>query len=1143
MVGGIRTWLENLGVGKYNDAFAENDVDHRALPHLDGDDLKELGVSLGHRKIILAAISEMNAGEVVKIQAEGVITPFDNDTVFPPLDRQEAERRQLTVMFCDLVGSTELSTRLDPEVLQVVIHAYQEAAAEVIGKFGGYIAKYMGDGLLVYFGYPQAHERDAERAVRTALGVVDAMAGLNAEAVLPDGVELAVRVGIDTGLVVVGEIVGEGDAQERTVVGETPNLAARLQELAHANGIVLGSVTCDLAGDSFIYEDLGARELKGIAGFVKVWGVRGVNKEIEEEADTKAANNRGPLPLVGRDEEVGLLHRAWQQTKDEGRGQAVLLNGEPGIGKTALVDVLRAKAHEEGLPRITFRSSPFHTGSALHPIIEYLKRYLDWQPEDAQEVRLGKLEDMLGRYGIPLPEVVPLLSLLLSLSLPEGRYPPLELNPQQIKEQTQDTLISWMLEEAERQPVVQVWEDLHWADPSTLELLGLLLEQVPTASLLIVLTFRPDFTPSWANRSHMTPITLGRLERPQIESLVTRLTGSKALPEDVVEHIVAKTDGVPLYVEELTKTILASDILRDEGNRYALIGALSSVTIPATLQESLMARLDRLPTVRNVAQLGAVLGREFSYAMLEELAEIDEPVLRIGLGQLVEAELLYQRGRPPNAKYIFKHALVQDAAYHSLLKRTRLRYHKNVAELIRSRFPEIEETQPEILAHHYTEADLNEQAVHFWREAGQRAILRAANLEAIDHLRNALELLRGLPEDAEHRRQELAVQISLAGTLSANKGYASPEAGEAYARAKELCHQGSEIPQLITALRGLWIYNFVRGDLQAARGIGDECFALTERVDDRAVFLEGSHMLGGVLFCTGEFCQADEHLNRAIALYDPAQHRNDFLYGSLVGILPICFAAHNFWHLGYPDQATDTMDQALALAHELSHPFALAIALDYAAMLHQFRREPQLAQEQAEAAITLCTDKGYAYYLAWGTIIQGWALVEQGGGADKIEHMREGLAGLRDTGAALRLPYYLVTLAEASGEAGRAKDGLTDLAEAEEAALIYGERWQDVERHRLRGELLLSQSPEAFPEAESAFLEAIEVARRQHAKSLELRAALSLSRLWQQRGKQAKAHELLAEIYGWFSEGHDTADLKDAKDLLIDLAEISQAVN
>ena len=524
------------------------------------------------------------------------------------------------------------------------------------------------------------------------------MVDLNAEAGLPDGVELAVRIGIDTGLVVVGEIVGEGDAQERTVVGETPNLAARLQGLARPNGIVLGSVTRDLAGDTFVYEDLGAHELKGITGFVKAWEVCGLDEETEVEADNRAAIHGGQSPLVGRGEEIGLLRRAWQQTKDEGRGQVVLVNGEPGIGKTVLVDVLRAQVREEDRPRMTFRSSPFHAGSALYSVIEHLKQFLKWQPEDTPETRLDKLEDMFGRYSTPLEEVVPLFASLLSLSLPEGRYPPLFLSPQQVKEQTQDTLIAWTLEEAERQPTLQVWEDLHWADPSTLDLLGLLLEQAPTVALLIVLIFRPDFTPPWSNRSHMTPITLSRLERPQIEVMVTRLSAGKALPAEVVEHIVVKTDGVPLYVEELTKTILASDILRQEADRYVLTGALSTVTIPATLQESLMARLDRLPTVREVEQLGAVLGREFAYEMLQALAEIEEPTLQDGLGQLVEAELLYQRGRLPRARYIFKHALVRDAAYQSLLKRTRLRYHEQVAELIRSRFPETAETQPELLA-------------------------------------------------------------------------------------------------------------------------------------------------------------------------------------------------------------------------------------------------------------------------------------------------------------------------------------------------------------------------------------------------------------------------------------------------------------
>jgi class 3 adenylate cyclase/predicted ATPase len=1044
----------------------------------------------------------------------------------------EAERRQLTVMFCDLVESTNLSARLDPEDLREVVRSYQEMAADIIQSFEGHIAQYLGDGLLVYFGYPQAHEDDAHRAVRTALGIVDAMGTLNGHVESEYGVQLAVRLGIHTGPVVVGEM-GGGGRHEQLALGETPNIAARLERLAQPNTVAISAMTKRLVEGAFVMEDLGSHHLKGVPEPISVAQVLKpvVTQDDEEEVGTGVVT-----ALVGRDEEIGLLLRRWEQSK-EGFGQVVLINGEPGIGKSALAEVVREHVASQGFTRATYHCSPYHTNSALYPVITHVQRLWGWERDDTPAEKLDKMEETLRTTSLPLKEIVPLFAALFSLPLPEGRYPPLGLTPQQEKQQTQDGLVAWLLEEAERQPMLVVWEDLHWGDPSTLEIIGLLVEQVPTAPMLCVLIFRPQFVPPWPNRSHMTPITLNRLERPQVEAMITQLGGGKALPAEVVQHIVTRTDGVPLYVEELTKMLLESDLLREEADHYALAGELTGVAIPATLQDSLMARLDRLPMVREVAQLGAVLGREFAYEMLEALAAVEESTLQDRLGQLVGAELLYQRGRPPRAKYMFKHALIQDAAYASLLKRTRQQYHQQIAQMLEADFPETLEAEPELVAHHYTEAGLNEQAVGYWLQAGKRATRRSANVEAINHLTKGLEVLMTLPDTLERTGQELDLQITLGPVFMAVKGQSSPDTERAYARARELCQQVGETPQLFPVLHGLWRFYMVRSQLQTTRELAEQLFSSAQRAEDPALLLEAHRMLGLTMFWLGEMTPARAHFEQGMALYDPQQHRSHaFVYGQDPGVACLSNGGWPTWVLGYPDQALQSVHEALNLARELTHPFSLVYALAMASVVHQFRREVQVVQERAEELVTLSTEQGFPFWLAFGTILRGWALTEQGEGAEGITQIHQGLAAYRATGAEVDKPYFLALLPEAYGKVGQPEEGLSVLVEALALVDNTGQRNWEAELYRLKGELLLMQQGQKVGEAEECFRKALDVARRQQAKSLELRAAMSLSGLWQQQGKQAEAHQLLAEIYGWFTEGFDTANLKEAKILLEELA-------
>jgi class 3 adenylate cyclase/predicted ATPase len=1026
------------------------------------------------------------------------------------------------------VDSTQLSGQLDPEDLRAVVHAYQEAAAEVIQLYAGHIAQYLGDGLLVYFGYPTAHEDDARRAVHTGLGIVQAITTLNTRLKAQYGVQLAVRLGIHTGPVVVG-VMGGGGRHEHLALGETPNIAARLQNLAPANTVVISTVTARLVHGTFILEDLGTHALHGVAEPLAVSRVCGLLVPPSHDEEFVAA----AMPvLVGREEESGLLRRRWEQSK-AGGGQVVFLSGEAGIGKSALLEGLRAQVRAEGLPRIAFHCSPYHTNSALYPVITHIEHLLQFAPDDPPATRLAKLEAGLRPSGLPLAEVVPLMAGLLSVPLPAERYAPLTVTPQQQKQQTLDTLVAWLEAEAERQPVLVAWEDLHWADPTTLEVLGLLVEQVPTVPMLHVLTYRPAFSPPWPQRSHMTPLVLNRLERPQVEALIAQRARGKTLPAEVVQHIVAKTDGVPLYVEELTKMLLASPLLREEGNQYVLTGPLRTMAIPETLQDALMARLDQLNTAKEVAQLGAVLGREFPYDLLQAIAPQDEETLQAGLVQLVGAELLYQRGRPPRARYVFKHALIQDAAYASLLKSTRQQVHQQIAQVLEARFPTLVETQPELVAQHYTAAGCAEQAVHYWQQAGQQASDRSAHLEAIIHVTTGIELLTTLPETPAHTQQALTLYIALGAALIITKGQAAPEVEHAYTQARALCQQVGETPQLAPVLLGLWRFYLVRSQFHTARELGETLLCMAQRTDDPALTVIAYYALGSPWLWLGALPAARQHLEEGIARYTPDQrHAPVFRIGHDPGMACRFYAAMTLWLLGYPAQALARLHDTLVLAHELAHPYSLAWALCRAAFVFQFCRDVPAVYEQAEAAVALATEQGATQWVAQGTIFRGWALAMQDQGESGMAQVHQGIATVRATGQALAVPYFCTVLAEVCDCLGHLKDGLQALAEAHTLIEQHEERWWEAEICRLRGVLLLRQPETPQAEAEAWLQKALDVARRQEAKSLELRAAMSLARLWQQQGKWAEARELLASVYGWFTEGFDTADLQEARGLL-----------
>jgi class 3 adenylate cyclase/DNA-binding winged helix-turn-helix (wHTH) protein len=764
----------------------------------------------------------------------------------------EAERRRLTVLFCDLVDSTSLAAHLDPEDLRDVVHAYHRTCVEVIHRFDGYIAQYLGDGILVYFGSPVAHEDDAQRAVWTGLGILEALEALTPRLELHSGNRLAVRLGIHTGLAVVGD-VGEGSRHERLALGETPNIAARLQHLAVPNTLLISAATYQLIAGYFTCAALGEQPLHGLAQPLQVYQVlraSGVQSRLE------VAASRGLTPLVGREPEVGLLLERWARVK-AGMGQVVLLSGEAGIGKSRLVHMLKDQVATESQAWLTpCQCSPYHHNTALYPLIDLLERVtLRFDREESQQQKLRKLEGLLVQHGLNLAEAVPLLAALLSLPL-SADYAPLTMSPEQQKQQTLHTLLTILLRMAAQQPVLFVMEDLHWVDPSTLEFLSFLVDQGPTARILALFTCRPDFSPPWTGRAHLTQVTLPRLTRRQAAEMADWMAHHKALPPEVVEQVVTKTDGVPLFVEELTKMVLESGLLQEREHSYELSGPLPPLAIPTTLHDSLMARLDRLGTVKGLAQLGATLGHEFSYALLQAVSPWDEGTLQHGLHQLVQAEFVYQQGLPPQATYLFKHALIQDAAYQSLLRRTRQQHHQRIAQVLEAQFPEIVAIQPELLAHHYTEAGLSRQAIVYWYKSGQRAIQRSSNIEAAGHLTKGLAVLPTLPDTLERTQHELRLQLALGAVFIATKGYAASEVENVDIRAQTLCQALGEMSRLPQVLLGLEAYYVVKAQLRRAHELAEQCLALAQRLQHPVRLLHSHHALGGILFHLGEAAAA-----------------------------------------------------------------------------------------------------------------------------------------------------------------------------------------------------------------------------------------------------------------------------------------------
>jgi class 3 adenylate cyclase/predicted ATPase len=1117
----VSTWLRDLGLEDYVQAFQANHIDAKVLPRLTADDLIALGItSVGHRRLLLDAIAAFDEGR-------GPAAAEPTTVAARPL---EAERRQLTVLFCDLVDSTELASRLDPEDLRDVMRAYQAACANVVSRFEGHVARFLGDGVLAYFGWPRAHEDDAERAVRAGLQLVQDIARLEPRA----EVRLQARVGVATGHVVVGDLISGGSSDKDAVSGDTPNLAARLQALAAPASVVISQATRRLLGGLFELADLGPVRLKGFAEALSAFRVEGKG---QAEGRFDALHGEHLTPLVGREHELGILLERWYWARD-GDGQVVLLAGEPGIGKSRLLRTLRERLGDDPYTPLSHYCSPHHTNSALYPVIDLLERAARLERNAPPEEQLDKIEAVLAGTREQLDEALPAVAALLGV--PTGaRYPALIMGPEVQKHRTLQALLDQLAALAARQPVLALYEDVHWSDPSTLELLGMVIERVRQLPVLVLITFRPEFQPPWTSHAHVTTLTMSRLGRRQGADLVARVTGDKPLPPAIVEQIVARTDGVPLFVEELTKAVLESGLLADAGDHWELAGPLPPLAIPTTLHDSLMARLDRLAPVKEVAQTAAVIGREFSHELLAAVSPLSEADLHIALDQLVQSELVFRRGIPPEATYTFKHALVQDAAYQSLLKSRRQQLHARIAQVLESRFPGVSEGDPEVLARHTTEAGLAAGAIPYWRRAGGLAAGRWANVEAIAHLSKGLELVETLPAAPEHLDEELALRLAIGGPLMSTKGYAAPELERSYSRAWSLCEQLDRSDALFPVLRGLWTCYFVRGELARAYDLAERLVVLADKEKAPLRRAHACRAVGCTSFYLGRLTDASEQFERGTALSDavselPEHRAHALLHGEHPGVFCRTYLAWVLWLRGLPDQAAEMVNAALDHAQRLGHPYSTVIAASFAAVLHTWRHEYALARLRAETTIEVATDHDLGPRLGFAIMARGAALVGLCQQPQGIAAIRAGLDNWNRTGARLSESQWLGLIAEAHLQAGQLDYAHAALDKAAEATAATGECYYQAELYRLRG--VVSTETGEHTQAALWLQRAIEIARSQKARSWELRAATSLARLWRDQGKRAEAHDLLEPVYEWFTEGFDTADLKDAKALLDELA-------
>ena len=1109
----IAEWLGRQGLGQYAQTLAENHIDYSVLPDLTEDDLEKLGISLGHRKKLLRAIDAVwgtrQARDTTKVARTGA-------EATSPVQHREAEFRQITVMFCDLVGSTQLSEKLDPEDLQKIIDSYRRECSTAIRRYGGEVARYLGDGVLAFFGWPYAHEDDAPRAVHAALEIVSVVTKIS------ESVTLACRVGVCSGPVVVGEIRNSTASWSMDAVGETPNIAARLQTLAEPDTVLISESTRRLVSATFDLQGLGPQALKGITEPVRAYRVLAAKSAGSR---FEAAHAGTLTPLVGRSSELRLLLDRWEKVK-EGDGQVILLSGIPGVGKSRLLHELKSHVEEEPHILLHHQCSPYHNQSAFHPVIEQIEQAAHLIAREADADKITKLQAYLPRSTNSSIEPLLLIANLLSIST-ENQQHLSELTPQQIKNRTISTLVEMLLAFSVQRPTLCIFEDAHWLDASTLELLELMISRIAHARVLLIVSSRPEFRPTWLAHANVSTHSLTRLSQAEVKTMIRDLLRGGNMPQKLVDQIIEKADGVPLFIEELTSSTLSAPLRETLGHTEQP----ASLRVPETLSDALMERLDRAAPSRRVAQIAAVIGREFSDDLLSAAARIDEEDMQSALSLLEQADIIYRVGISPFVRFAFKHVLLRDAIYDSLLKSKRQQIHADIAAILVHDFPKLVENQPEVLALHYQEASNHQMAIRYWFESGQRAVAHSANVEAIANFRKALQLLNALPETPERIKQEIDIQLALGIPLIAVRGYTAAETREAFSRARTLCLRLGDIPEYFQALFGLWGNHWMCGKNDEALRMADEFLSRSRALSDPVLLMVANRVMGSTLLTLGDFQSSASHFEETIRLSTGREERplyNLYMVGPRAASLLLL--SWDLWILGYPDQALSRVSEALALGKDLGHPYTVAFAHYMTSVVHLLRGDAAHALESAERSFEMSQEQRFSLYAILSRISRGRAIGELGRLGEARVELTQGIDEARRNGVGFMLPMMDSWLADVHTKTGENEYALSFVERAlTNIGDVTGRSWE-AELHRQRAQILLALDPSKLREAESHLQKSIEVARGQSAKSLELRAATNLAELWRAQGRPDEARALLEPICHWFNEGAETADLKQARD-------------